>query len=357
MKRRVVVWGSGNVGRPAIRAVVAHRGLELAGVIAHDPAKIGVDAGTLALIDEVGVEATDNLPAAAGSDIDAVVYAVNADFRPEESLTEVEQLLRAGVNVVTPAFYPMYHPPSMPEDLRTRFDDACAQGNASIFASGIDPGWVMDLLPLALTAVSANVTEIRGREIFNYALYDQPDAVRGLIGFGQPMDAEPPMLWDYSLQMVWGPMIRVIADGLGVEVEEIYTKVIKRPLDETVTVDGMGDFDAGTMGAFRFEVTGVVAGRPLIVLEHITRIHDDCAPDWPYPPSGQGVHEAIITGNPNLTVSIHGHESGEPGAAGGGNAIAANRLVNAIDAVCAAPPGVIHPLDLGSPPAAGQLQF
>ena len=45
---RVVVWGTGNVGRPAIRAVAAHRDLELAGVIVANPDKVGVDAGALA---------------------------------------------------------------------------------------------------------------------------------------------------------------------------------------------------------------------------------------------------------------------------------------------------------------------
>lgn len=355
--KRAVVWGTGNVGRPAIRAVAAHRGLELAGVIVHDPKKVGVDAGTLALIDELGITATDDIGLATAPEIDAVVYAVNADFRPTESLDEVEAMLRAGTNVVTPAFYPMYHPPSMPTDLADRFANACTEGSASIFASGIDPGWVMDSLPLITTSVSANVSQIRCREIFNYALYDQPDAVRTLIGFGQPMDSDPPMLMDFTLQMVWGPMIRVIADGLGVELDDIRTDVIKRRLETTVTVAGMGDFEAGTMGAFHFQVIGIVSGQPLIVLEHITRIDDACAPDWPYPPTGQGVHEVEIIGNPNLTVSIHGTEPGEPGAAGGGNAIAANRLVNAIPAVIAAPPGVVHPLDLAPADPGSQLRL
>ncbi|MBP6724047.1 MAG: Gfo/Idh/MocA family oxidoreductase, partial [Halioglobus sp.] len=48
MKKRVVVWGTGNVGRPAIRAVLAHRDLELVGVIVSDPAKVGRDAGEIA---------------------------------------------------------------------------------------------------------------------------------------------------------------------------------------------------------------------------------------------------------------------------------------------------------------------
>ncbi|MGW4799471.1 hypothetical protein ACWEPC_44360, partial [Nonomuraea sp. NPDC004297] len=43
-----IVWGTGNVGRAAIRAVEAHPGLELTAVVVHDPAKAGRDAGELA---------------------------------------------------------------------------------------------------------------------------------------------------------------------------------------------------------------------------------------------------------------------------------------------------------------------
>ena len=88
MALKVVVWGTGNVGRPAIRAVVAHRGLELVGVIVADPDKVGVDAGVLAGIGTLGIQATDEVCIAEADDVDAVVYAVNADFRPEASLEE-----------------------------------------------------------------------------------------------------------------------------------------------------------------------------------------------------------------------------------------------------------------------------
>ena len=59
MKKSVAVWGTGNVGRPAIRAVHSHRGLELASVIVANPAKVGRDAGDLAGLPSLGVAATD----------------------------------------------------------------------------------------------------------------------------------------------------------------------------------------------------------------------------------------------------------------------------------------------------------
>jgi len=162
------------------------------------------------------------------------------------------------------------------------------------------------------------------------------------------------MLLDFSLDMVWAPMIRVLADLLDVELDAVTTFVERRPLERTIEVPEMGTFEAGTQGAFRFEVVGVVDGRPLLVVEHVTRIDDASALDWPQSKIG-GEHRVLITGHPNLVVSAHGTEPGEPGAAGGGNATAANRIVNAVPAVCAAPAGPLSPLDL--PPITGSRQL
>ena len=87
---------------------------------------------------------------------------------------------------------------------------ACAEGDSSVFVSGIDPGWALDILPALVSGVGAGITEIRIQELFNYALYDQPDVVREVIGFGGPMDELPLMLLDFSLQMVWAPMLRIL---------------------------------------------------------------------------------------------------------------------------------------------------
>jgi len=352
---KVVVWGTGNVGRPAIRAVAAHRGLELVGVIVADPDKVGVDAGALAGIDTLGIQATDEVRIAEADDVDAVVYAVNADFRPEASLEEVERVLVAGTDVVSTSLHGLLHPPSAPEPLRSRVAKACLEGDSSILVSGIDPGWVLDILPLLLTGVSADITEVRAQEIANYTGYDQPQAVRDLCGFGHPLDYPTPILSEYGLMTVWAPMIRVLADGLDLELDSITTSTDRRALEQTVHVDGMGEFEAGTQGAFRFEVNGVVGGRPVLVAEHVTRIDDGCAPDWPQSSIDGGGHRVVITGRPNLTVSVHGEDASDPGAAAGGNTLAANRIVNAIPAVCEAEPGPIHPLAL--PPIVGSSQL
>jgi hypothetical protein len=355
MPYRVVVWGTGNAGRPAIRAVAAHADLDLVGVVVSNPDKIGRDAGELAFLDPLGVVATDDVGVALSGDIDAVVYTATADTRPDDAFADLLACLESGANVVSTSFYPLLHPRSAPVPVIEAVERACAQGDTSVFVSGIDPGWALDILPVLVSGVSAGIEEIRVQEIFNYALYDAPDVVREVIGFGGSMDTMPMMLLDVALEMVWAPMVRTLADALGVDLEAVRTHVERRALDRTVDVPGMGTFEKGTQGAFRFEVQGIVDGRALFVVEHVTRIDDECAPEWPSSTEPGGIHRVRITGHPNLDVTIHGTEPGEPGAAGGGNATAANRIVNAIPAVCNAPAGPVGALDL--PPITGAAQL
>jgi hypothetical protein len=355
MPYRVVVWGTGNAGRPAIRAVAAHAELELAGVVVSNPDKVGRDAGELAFLDPLGVIATDDVGVALSGEIDAVVYTATADTRPDDAFADLLACLESGANVVSTSFYPLLHPRSAPAPVIEAVERACAHGDTSVFVSGIDPGWALDILPVLVSGVSAGIEEIRVQEIFNYALYDAPDVVRELIGFGGSMDTMPMMLLDVALEMVWAPMVRILADALGVELEAIRTQVERRALDRTIDVPGMGTFEKGTQGAFRFEVQGIVGGRALFVMEHVTRIDDDCAPEWPSSTEPGGIHRVRVSGHPNLDVTIHGTEPGEPGAAGGGNATAANRIVNAIPAVCNAPAGPLSALDL--PPITGAAQL
>ena len=96
MALRVVVWGTGNVGRPAIRAVLSHSGLELAGVVVASPDKVGMDAGDIAGVDKTGVLATDDATGLLAQGVDAVVYTATADIRPVEAAADLVACLEAG---------------------------------------------------------------------------------------------------------------------------------------------------------------------------------------------------------------------------------------------------------------------
>ena len=349
----VVVWGTGNVGRPSVRSVLAHPDLTLVGVVVSDEAKVGEDAGDLADAPRTGVAAVhvDDVDRLLADRPDAVVYAASADFRPQEAEDDVERILRAGANLVTCSIYPLYHPPSAPERLRTRMHAAAEAGDSSLFASGIDPGFGNDLLPIILSGVVQEIDQIRCQEIFDYATYHAPDAVIDICGFGSSMEPDrlPPMVLPTVPTMVWGPVIRIVADALGVELDSIEEQVERRALEETIELP-IGTFEAGTQGGLRFEIQGIVDGQPRIVVEHITRIHASVAPDWPTPPGGGiGCHRVLLRGRPDVELTIASEDpgpDGEPDHNVGGIATAAGRIVNAIPSVVAAPAGLLTPLDL-----------
>ena len=357
MTLRVIVWGTGNVGRPAIRAVLSHSDLQLAAVIVANSDKVGLDAGHIAGVDSTGVSATDDWRAALAAGADVVIYTATADIRPQEAMADLLACLEAGINVVSTAFYAFLDPSSTPPELLQVVNTACEKSGASLLVSGIDPGWAMDMLPIVLSGAVSGIREIRSREIFNYALYDQPQVVREVIGFGGPMDELPLMLHDFAIEMVWAPMVKLVGEALGKPVDKIAVEVERLPLERSIEVPGMGGFAAGSQGAFRFELQGYHAGKKLYVLEHVTRIDDACAPHWPYPPQGSGCHQVIISGDPDLHVTLHAQDHHEPGAAGGGNASAASWVVNTVPAVCAARSGVITVLDLPRITGAAQLQI
>ncbi len=348
----MAVWGTGNVGRPAVRAVVADPDLELAAVIVSNEAKEGRDAADLVgLGAPTGVAATrDAASVLAGGDVDAVVYAATGDTRPDAAVDDIVGCLRSGADVVSTSVYPLIHPPSTPADLRDRVDAACAEGGASCWVSGIDPGFLADLFAPALVATCVSVRQVEVRETFNYATYHAPHAVRDLVGFGTAMDSPPPMLWPSVPTMVWGGVLRILAELLGIELDDVDERIERRPLERTIELP-IGTFEEGTQGAFRLLVRGLVAGEPVIVVDHVTRIDDECAPDWPYAPErSMGCHQVIVHGDPDVTLTLEAGDSADPATLGdrnvGGIALSAGRIVHAIPAVVAAPDRIVTAADL-----------
>ena len=343
-KIRVVQWGTGNVGRYALRSIIGHPELELAGVWVHSESKIGSDAGTLCGIDPVGVTATNDVEALLDERPDCVCYTADAGMRPFEAVDDMCRILEAGINVVSCSLVGLVHPRSLRGDITTQLEDACAKGNSSFLTSGIDPGFANDILPLVLTGLSERWKSVRIQEIVNYATYDQPETLLNIMGFGQPLDATPMLLIPGSLGFAWGGTVRLLAEGLGVELDEIREVHERRAATHPIQLGKSGEHtvEVGTMAALRFEVQGIIDGEPAIVVEHITRLADDLAPEWP---AGKGKYRVLIEGVPRMTLDFE-FEDEHGDHAVGGVVLTATRIVNAIPAVCGAPAGPLSALDL-----------
>ncbi|MDT5177182.1 MAG: hypothetical protein QOJ95_1380 [Mycobacterium sp.] len=345
--RRVVVWGTGNMGSTAIRSSVAFPGLRLVGVITSSQDKAGRDAATFARLDgDTGVLATTDVDAALAA-CDAVAYMASGDIRPDEAVNDIERCLRAGVHVVTPSLYSLYDPRSAPQEWVDRLTSAAEEGGSTLLVSGVDPGWGNDALAVTAASLCTRIQTITCQEIFDYSTYDQPFAVKVSCGFGAPMGPEDPvpmMLLPSVPTMVWGGNVRLIGRGLGIEIDEITEEVERLPLEETVgTV--MGQFEQGTQGAFWLKVIGWSGGRKRVVIDHITRIHPSCAPGWPQPDEGVGDHRVIVDGDPQLTIVSRADVPGGT-RADGGNTTAANRLLGAINWLAEQKPGIYDGLQV-----------
>jgi 4-hydroxy-tetrahydrodipicolinate reductase len=335
------------VGYHALRCIIRHPDLELAGLWVHSQDKVGRDAGELAGLEPVGITATNDVDALLATDADCVSYTATADLRPEEALQDICRILAAGKNVVSTSIVPLVHPrggDAAVQSMVDRLETACAEGDTSCFTSGIDPGFANDLLPITLLGVCERTDEIRIQEILNYATYEQPTVLFETMGFGQELDKTPLLLLPGVLAFAWGGAIRMIAEAAGAELEEIREVHERATLDRDIVLP-YGTVKAGTQAGLRFEVQGIVGGEPRIIAEHVTRMDDDVAPEWPSQGGGQGLYRIFVKGSPSLDCKLE-IESEDGDHNTGGLIVTAMKVLNAIPAVCAAPPGVLSAIDL-----------
>ena len=146
------------------------------------------------------------------------------------------------------------------------------------------------------------------------------------------------------LSLAWGSVVRQLAAGLGIELDEVNETHVRVPAPETFDI-AAGRIEEGTTAAIRFEVRGIKDGNVAVVLEHVTRLRDDLCPDWPQPAQHGGSYRIEITGEPCMKLEFTHHgEHGDHNVSG--MIVTAQRLINAIPAVVAARPGLVTALDL-----------
>ena len=342
MTYRVVHWGTGNAGALALRGILSHPDLELVGLLSHSPDKVGRDAGELCGVEPVGVAASDDIDAMLTLDADCLCYMGDGLKYPRESVAAMCRFLAAGQNVVTTSVLALVNPATASPDLIDPIEQACREGNSSFFCSGADPGFASDLIPITLLSLMDDVEAVRIQEIINYDFYDQVETMRVLFGFGQSLDYEAPLFTSGALTEYWGGVIALIADKLGVELEEIRETHDLMAMDRAVEI-AVGTIPAGTTAAIRFDVQGIVNGRPAIVVEHYTRIDADAAPEWPRFAGGKNGYRILLEGRPQLAceVTMADERGGDGGLIANGM-----RVVNAIPFVCDTEPGVLDTLDI-----------
>jgi 2,4-diaminopentanoate dehydrogenase len=346
MAIKVAQIGTGNVGRHALTQLITDPRFELTGVWVSSESKAGKDAAELAgLDDSTGVTATTDLDAILADKPECAVYTAMADNRLPDALEDYRRILAAGINMVgSSAVFLQYPWQVLPAELVNPIEEATQQGKSSLFVNGIDPGFANDLLPLALAGTCQRIEQIRCMEIINYDTYDSATVMFDVMGFGKPLDDLPMLLQPGVLSLAWGSVVRQLAAGLGIDLDEVSETYVREPAPEDFDI-ASGHIAKGTAAALRFEVRGMKDGNAAVVLEHVTRLRNDLQPDWPQPAQDGGSYRIEVTGEPSYALDLClSSPNGDHNHAG--LVATAARVVNAIPAVVAAPPGIRTTLDL-----------
>lgn len=339
---RVIQWSTGGVGKIALRAIARRPDLDLAGVWVSAAEKEGRDAGDLAGIEPLGLRTTRDASALLRLGADCVCYTASGEARAPECIDDFCRMLEAGLNVVTTSVPGLVHPAGFEAASLDRLERAARAGGTTLFASGIEPGFAGDLLPLTLLTMSSRVRSVRTQELFTYADYPVAFTLFEVFGFGKPRDHRSIMELPGVQSSVWGPPVRMIADRLGAKLDGLRETYEKELTDRRLEI-AAGVVEAGTVGAVRFETIGVIDGRDAIVIEHVNRLASDLAPRWATA-ARDGTYRIRIDGDPDLACELL---VGSPADFSEQGMVAtAMRVVNAIPHVVAAAPGVLSALEL-----------
>ncbi|MCB1250032.1 MAG: hypothetical protein KDB36_11520, partial [Acidimicrobiales bacterium] len=220
MTLRVVQWATGNQGVEAIRAVLDRADLELVGAKVYSPDKVGVDAAALAGRDPIGVAATMDVDEVLALGADCVAY-----FPRNTSLDEVCAILASGANVVTTAF--LFHPGSLPSDDLARLEAACAAGGTTVHGTGLNPGNLSGVLPLALSGMSRSIERITLQERADWTFYESTHITFDNMRFGRPADEVSEAASDFLRfnSGLFQEMIVLLGEALDAGLDEITTDV------------------------------------------------------------------------------------------------------------------------------------
>ena len=335
---RVLHWGTGPTGCAALRGILGHRDLELVGLYVARPERAGRDAGSFVGLPDTGVIATNDLDELRAVDADALSYfgAMGA------SADDILPFLRAGVDVVTATYSWLILPDFAPAALIEPVHEACREGNASLFATGVEPGMFSDLLPTTLLNAVDELHSIRVSEIANYGKYPSEPTMRAFGFGGQP--TEPVPVFGVALG-VWSAVVGNLAAELDVELDEITLRTDTAITDVDVPT-ACYTVEAGTIGAVRIEIIGMKDGHELITVEHINYVSPDACRHWPLALGGGHTSYRIeITGRPQLRCEVNLDLVPEL-ELDSGLVATAMRSINALPWIVDARPGVLGPMDV-----------
>jgi hypothetical protein len=335
---RVVQWTTGNVGKSSVRALAANPNYELVGCYAWSQDKVGRDVGELVGIEPLGVTATNDVDALLALKPDCVVY--NPMW---VNIEELVRILCEGVNVVATASFITGHNLDAGRD---RILEACRRGGATMFGSGISPGFA-ELLAIVSSMVCDRIDKVTVNEAADTTFYDSPETELP-VGFGRPIDHPHLQAMTEAGTGVFGEAVRLVGDSLGVELDEV--RCDAEYAQTTADLDlGSWMIPAGCVAGVYASWKGLIGDRTVVELTMRWRKGQTLEPDWKIDQDGWVIR---IDGRPTVTTTVGFLPPPDLQAETIadfmvlGHIMTAMPVINAIPPVVAAAPGIVTYNDL-----------
>ena len=343
-KIRVIQWATGNVGAEALKGILLHPQLELAGVRVFSDEKHGLDAGALCGMPNTGVLATTRTEEILACEADCVSYMPRL-----ADIDEVCALLRSGKNVIATPF--LFYPEAQPEPEREKLRAACEAGHSSVHGTGIHPGCVGMVLPLAISGMSRTIERIRIQEKADWTYYNSPRITFDNMRFGTPpeqatLEANPFARFNARL---FEDQIHMLAKALGAELDDVTVEQDLRTAEEGYDVLA-GRVEAGTVNGQRYQWRGLRDGESIIEIDALWTLGGPHPEGWPKPREGWTI---TIEGDPSFQTHFVGLASFERADATiqehvhAADIATAMQAINSIPALCEAPSGLRGSFELG----------
>lgn len=330
---RICQWGLGNMGAGMARLMLEKPGLEIVAAIGR-PRHAGMDLGdVLGIGKKLGVIVTDNPDTVLDKEkVDCVGLATTS--WTADQMPDLRKILDAGINCVTIAEELADAEAQSPE-LAAEIDALAKKSGVSVLGTGVNPGFVLDLLIVTLTAGCHSVERIEASRVNDLSPYGR--TVMRTQGVGTTPEAFRAGLADGSIvgHVGFPESIHMISEALGLGVDRIVQTrepIISKVYRETPHVK----VEPGMVAGCTHTGIGYRGDTEVIRLVHPQQIH----PHLEDQPTGDYIH---IFGNPEINLAI------KPEIAGGKATIGI--AVNVIPHVVAATPGLKRMIDLPAPAA------
>jgi 4-hydroxy-tetrahydrodipicolinate reductase len=292
---RVIQVGLGPIGQKTVAYVAERDGVELVAAVDIDPAKAGQDAGTLAGIAALGVTVTSDFEA--GLQVPADVVLLTTGSRFASVVPQLEACLAAGKAVVSTC-EELAFPFAAEPELAARVDALARRAGVAVLGTGVNPGFLMDALPIFLTSVCRRVDVVRVERWQDAAIRRLPFQQK--IGAGLSPEAFADQVRQGVIKHVgFAQSIQMIAGALGWQLDHVEDEVLPVVATQPVSSPFLR-VEAGQCAGVHQTGRGFRGGQPVITLELQAYL------GHPAP------HDAVIIhGDPDVHSTIAGGVNGD----------------------------------------------